>query len=181
MSRKILFVLTALLLFSMPSFADNITTGQWYEFLFNNTTGATTGCSSSTCVPSSGGDSVFAPNPAWVITLAGPATLTVTDAFLAVDQFQVFDNAVSLGTTSTPGGGSCSGDSSDPAVCVTNANISKGFFGLGAGVNDITINHIAGEPGAAYFRVDAVPEPGAWVLFGGLLVSLLWVRRLVRA
>lgn len=61
--------------------------GQWYEFGFGAPVGPATKCTAATCVPSSGGNSVFADDPPWTFTApAAGAVLTVTDAFRMRDQ-----------------------------------------------------------------------------------------------
>src|SRR6266508_3953532 len=85
--------------------------GLWQEFHFAGTGSFATACGS--CVPSSAGNSQFAPAPPWTFNLGGPGTLTVTDAFVRGDVFEAFDFGVSLGTTSAvPTDAGC--NSSDP-------------------------------------------------------------------
>ncbi|MGE5293472.1 MAG: hypothetical protein ACM3VT_01455 [Solirubrobacterales bacterium] len=151
--------------------------GPWYEFGFDTEGGfATTGELTS---PSSAGNSVFADNPPWTFTTGSDAFLTITDAFLSGDAFEVFDNAVSIGSTPLVTDGVYISD--DPAVCVLSPAISHGAFALGAGDHSITIKVIDMiSSGAGYFRVDAapaVPAPGA-ILLGMLGTGLVgWIRR----
>jgi hypothetical protein len=80
--------------------------------------------------------------------------LTVTDAFLKGDAFEVFDSGVSIGTTpAVPTGSDCG---SDPAVCVNDPAVSHRAFNLGPGPHSITIKAVTSPfgAGAAYFRVD---------------------------
>lgn len=144
----------------------------WYEFSWSGL-GAAGGCDA--CTPSSGGNSQFADAPPW--TFVGPAVLTVTDAFLRGDQFEVFNNLVSLGFTSAPfGSGTCG---SDPVTCLADPSVSSGVFVLGPGAHSITINQLLNDfSGAGYFRVDStVPEPSTWLLMGGSLLGLGLLRR----
>lgn len=135
--------------------------GPWIEFAFGATGSSATGCSPADpagpgCTPSSGGNSVFGAAPPWTFT-ASPdgATLTVTDAFLRGDRFEIFDFGASIGTTSAVGTGGDCGDNPDP--CLADPLVSHGIFPLGPGPHSITIKASASPfgSGAAYFRVDA--------------------------
>jgi PEP-CTERM motif len=163
----------------------------WGEFQFGTPPDAAVACFG--CVPSAGGNSFFLDAPPW--TFSGPAILVVTDAFIAVDRFQVFDNLVSLGLTSAPSGvtpAQCdagpAGDTSNPVFCFQDANYSHGVFALGDGSHSLTINHTAGIAGAAYFCAQGpsncgvkLPEPSAMFLMGSGLVGLAaWGRRRLR-
>ena len=102
------------------------------------------------CVLGAGAESATA--PPW--TFSGATILKVTDAFAVGDRFEVFDNNVSIGSTSVPVGGS-PGCGNDPDPCFADTNFSSGTFVLGAGAHSITIKLIAGlSSGAYYFRVD---------------------------
>jgi len=166
--------------------------GPWFEFAFTGVGVPATGCAPADpggpfCIPSSGGNSVFADAPPWTFTApSAGATLTVTDAFLTGDVFTVLDFGVPIGTTSAPGADDC-GD--DPAICVTNPAVSSGVFNLGPGPHSITITPAASpfDGGVAYFRVDAaaggrpVPTLSGLGLLGVVLllgaVGSLAVRR----
>lgn len=147
-----------------PSLTGPIPTGgPWIEFAFTGTGSSATGCSPAdpggpSCAPSSGGNSVFGGSPPWTFTApAGGATITVTDAFLRGDQFDIFDNGNPIGTTSAPATtGSC-GDNPDP--CLADPQVSHGVFSVGAGAHSITIKAKASPfgAGAAYFRIDQAP------------------------
>jgi hypothetical protein len=130
--------------------------GPWNEFLFADPGSFATGCQGGACVPSSGGNSVFADDPPWTFTApAEGATLTVTDVAWLGDQFEIFDFGTQLGATSTPQdlGGDC-GD--DPEVCITDPRVSQGLFSLSPGPHEITIRAKLSPfgVGAAHFRVD---------------------------
>jgi hypothetical protein len=105
--------------------------------------------------------------------------LTVTDAFLPGDEFEVFDLGLSLGATSPAILGASCGN--DPVPCLDDPRVSQGIFLMRPGAHEITIRPTVTPigPGAAYFRVDvttapvAVPEPGAlWLMGSG--VAFLW-------
>lgn len=158
--------------------------GPWQEFLFT-TVGVNAGACTS-CTPSSGGNSVFAPASPWTFACPWAACqLTVQDAFLRGDSFNVFDNAVLIGSTSlVAASGSCPGDATNPDVCATDPLTSRGTFILLPGPHSITIqpNVSPFGGGAAYFRIDPAPNTPvptlsewAMILMAALLVGFgLW-------
>lgn len=107
-------------------------------------------------------------------TLTGPATLDVTDAFIDGDQFDVLDNNVSIGMTSTPTDtGAFQGD---PDAAFADPDWSSGTFSLGSGGHSITIRLTAAatgfNDGCGYLRaMPAVPATPAWAL-AALVVAL---------
>jgi hypothetical protein len=172
---KALLTVSLLFVIGIPAFAGPVNTDQWYEFEFAGIDTFATACTG--CTPSSGGNSVYADDPPWTFTTANDRYLIVTDAFLHVDQFEVYDFNTSIGLTSAPSNSDLGGTTDNPALALLDAGYSKGFFSLGPGNHSITIEHIAGIPGAAYFQVSSVPEPSTLLLLSGGLAALAYLRR----
>jgi hypothetical protein len=134
--------------------------GPWQEFGFTGVAVPATGCfpadpAGPGCVPSSGGNSVFADAPPWTfVAPAGGTVLTVTDAFLRGDVFRVFDFGAPIGDTSAVAVGGACGD--DPVPCLADPLVSSGVFPLAAGPHSITIAPTVSPfgGGAAYFGLD---------------------------
>ncbi|MEO2090110.1 MAG: hypothetical protein ABGY75_11510, partial [Gemmataceae bacterium] len=134
----------------------------WNKFYFGGTGSFATG-------GASGGEPNTFPSlssPPW--TFFGPADIRVTDAFLAGDQFAVYDFGVLIGTTS--GGVSTGGTDIDPVLAFANPIYGKGVFSVGGGNHSITIQAVTSPfgGGGAFFQVVATPEPLSVVVFGGL-------------
>jgi len=116
-------------------------------------------------------------------TLAANAILTIVDGFFAGDQFEVFSNAVSLGTTSAPVTPSTNtGMNFDAALA--DGQHSFGQFNLGPGAYLISMNVLGRSPGTGLhlgaIRLDmaAVPVPaGGALLLSGLGIAALLRRR----
>jgi hypothetical protein len=121
--------------------------GPWLEFGFGATGSFATGCAPAdpaglSCVPSSGGNSAFLDAPRSTLTVPPTwAQLTVTDAFAAGDQFEVYESNTPIGTTSSVpvSGASCS----DPDICSTAPEFSHGVFTLAPGAHSLTIAAVA--------------------------------------
>lgn len=139
--------------------------GSWNEFSFTTAGVFAKGCAPADpgglgCVPSSSGNSHFVGAPPW--TFVAPSdgvTLTVTDAFLKGDIFEVDDKGIPIGNTSAvPMNPATCG--SDPVPCLADPTVSHGVFNLGPGAHSITIKAVASPygGGAAYFRVDVKQE-----------------------
>jgi hypothetical protein len=164
----------------------------WGEFLFDVAGADAVGCAPDNCTPSIAGNSFPLDEPPWIFSGAG--VLIVQDAFFRGDQFEVFDNNVSLGLTSDPDliddpdfGPGCG---SDPVVCFSDPNSSRRIFVLDDTAHSFTIR-VAASPfggGAAYFCINtsendcgviaAVPEPASMFLLGFALIGAwCWSRR----
>jgi hypothetical protein len=167
-SRTLRFFIVAILLGAVfgaaPSIqADPIVVGgNWYEFQFTVSGSQASAC--TICFPSVAGNSQFAPNPPWTFTLSQAGVITVTDAFNRGEAFDVFDFGVLIGSTPfVPAFDFCS---TDPVVCLADPTVSHGVFMLAPGPHSITIVARISTigNGAAYFRVDEVPEPTTLLL-----------------
>ena len=134
---------------------DTYIGGPWLEFLFRGPGTLAEPCFGA-CVPSSGGNSVEVTTfPPWTFSLPfGGGTLTVTDAFLYGDTFDIFDFGGYIGSTSLVMQGGACGD--DPAICFPDPLSSSGVFWMVPGFHSIDILTWLGPfgGGAAYFRVD---------------------------
>ncbi|MEP7364097.1 MAG: PEP-CTERM sorting domain-containing protein [Acidobacteriota bacterium] len=173
--NKLLFLAT-LVLTSSPAFSAAIATdGTYYEFGFAGVGSSGTACAG--CTPTNPASDPTV-DPPW--TFSGPGTLFVLDLFLSVDQFDLYDFGVLLGTTSVPtSGGGCG---NDIACAILDAQYSRGTFLLGGGNHSLTIVQTAGQTGAAVFSVNAgeVPEPSSYALLGLGLAALLGRKHLLR-
>jgi len=163
-----------------PAIGGPIAMGVFQEFAFTTAGTPATGCDPADpagpfCIPSSGTPTTFLNAPPWTfVAPAIGAILTVTDAFQAGDRFQIFDFGASLGMTSVPFGNANCG--SDPVPCLATPGISNGTFLLAAGNHSLSITSTLApsEGGVGYLRVDPVPEPGTWALFGAGSALAFW-------
>ncbi|MFA5982577.1 MAG: hypothetical protein WC782_01030 [Methylococcaceae bacterium] len=127
----------------------------------------------------------------FVFNLTNAANLTVVDGGFAGDEFEVFDNGVSLGFTSTATNSDPSSVSTNFAAALADSNYSRGVFLLGAGEHDITgllslSATVSGIPdfnltvgAVSLSNVSQVPVPAAFGLFllGNALLGLVSRRR----
>jgi hypothetical protein len=165
------FALAGCALASSPASAGPIATGDWLEFGFTDVGALATGCDPADpagpfCISSSGTPTNPLDAPPWTFTAPGGGVqLTVTDAFLSGDRFQLFDFGVSIGLTSLPAAGIAVDCGDDPVPCLANPAMSHGVFLLGAGNHSLTLRPtLSLGGGSGYLRVDVVPEPATLLL-----------------
>jgi|GEM_PF-1611529 len=100
------------------------------------------------------GPGVFNSEGPFTFTVGSAGFLDVTDAFVAGDQFEVYDDGVLVGTTSYPL--SDVDSTEDPDVAFSDPRWSSGSFQLGPGGHSITVRVIRTPPdfpdGGAFMR-----------------------------
>ena len=182
LSASLLTLFLASLPLSVQASPVNINT--WYTFGWNDGVGSAL-VNGTGFGPITNPSGTPAPDPPWTFTLAVPEVLRVQDTFLSGDQFQMFDNAVSLGLTSLPTQGFDCG--SDLSCAIANPAFSSGAFLLSAGPHSITGTvtlAVLADGGAAAFIIgrvsSTVPLPVTLPLFAsglGVLGLLGWRRK----
>jgi hypothetical protein len=162
--------------------AGPITTdGQWYEFLFLDASSGGVCLNGNGCTPSSGGNSVPADDPPWTFNATNPVNLTVTDAFLYGDAFNVYDFGVLIGSTPAVAIGGDSG-LSDPNLALLDPKLSHASFLLSSGSHSITlVAYQTFSQGCGYFRASSVPEPSTLLLLSSALAGVGLLRRRFRS
>jgi hypothetical protein len=131
--------------------------GPWLEFSFGEEGSFAQGCAPADpagqdCTPSSAGNSVFGGPPPFTFTLPDAGgVLTVTDAFLTGDEFEVFDFGVSIGrTSSVASDGSCAPDATNPDDCSEDPASSSAAFAVGPGDHESCALQLAETPPCSY-------------------------------
>ena len=182
-------LLSAVVLCSASVFGGSITPGTtWYEFDFGLATSPAVGCGDpgTNCTTTQNPVADKTNTVPWTFTLAGTGSIFVLDLGAIGDQFQIFDNLISLGLTSAI----TAGDGTNPCgfdiACANgDSRYSRGLFALGSGFHSITIDVIQNAAGStagqAVFQVTpvsaSVPDTGASVLlFGISLVVILFTQ-----
>jgi hypothetical protein len=179
--NNLLIALLLVFISSTPALASAIGQDAWYEFGFDpNHSPIAAGCQPAdpTGVPCRVGiGSTFLGSNPWTITTGSPVEMTVTDALLAGDFFDVFDFGVLIGSTPSvaPSGSDCG---LNPSICVEAPGISHASFVLPAGAHSITIGvHAAQILGEGFFHLDTVPEPSTFGVTALLLLAILLAGR----
>lgn len=181
-------LVAGLFLFATPAFAGPIVVDTYYEFGFTDAGTSATGCDPDDpagpfCIPSSGTPTTFLDAPAWTFTSgATGSTLSVTDAFLSGDRFQIFDFGASIGLTSMFVADTDCGD--DPVPCLADPGMSHGVFALASGAHSLTIVPVLSDGGGSGYLFlqdgggpQAVPEPATLILFATGAATALYRRR----
>jgi hypothetical protein len=163
---------------AVPGSATTIVLNQWYAGLWNPSNQVLVNESDLTGFPATVTDP--GPNP-WDFTAAFITHLIITDLGRDGDSFDVFDNSISIGSTSVPSN-DFSTCGNDPDVCVVDPKFSHGDFVLAPGSHSITMSiktHATDSvAGNNAFMVSTVPEPGSAALIaGGVALLLFRLRR----
>ena len=162
---------------ALPALADPIPFNTFLQFSFAEAGTAAAGCDPADpaggfCF-SSDPATAFIGAPAWTfVAPTGGVTLTVIDAFLSGDRFEIFDFGANLGLTSNPVDGSDCGDS--PLPCLADPSMSSAVLALGAGAHSLTIVPLLapGGGGSAFLQVSTIPEPTSALLLSLGLAGL---------
>ncbi|MCB0063031.1 MAG: hypothetical protein KDE19_12990 [Caldilineaceae bacterium] len=151
-------------------FPGSSSSADWQLFVWNTEINSlATGCSPADpdgVIPCGavdlGRNSSYAGTPPWDYDApAEGAMLKVVDIANGGDEFEIFDNDVSIGhTSSSQGDAYCPvPEGGDPGICFGQEGISSGEFALASGAHSITIKPENGsDVGVAYFRLETIPQ-----------------------
>ena len=165
----------------------------WYEFYWDSgtyepsTNVPTSGCTdvNAFCPIDPPYDVTWTDDPPWTYT-AGPlgAWFIITDVADAGDDFNVYDNLnLILVTPTVPANGYVCGttdtDYVDPAVCVSDPNMSHGEVYLTPGPHSLTIlaRDAPFGDGVGDFQIVPLPEPALSALSGAVIIGLACLKR----
>lgn len=181
--RRILCVLAFGALFAAArAHAGPIQSGVYYSFSFSDATPEVRGCAPEDalgdfCIPGFETPTQNLDAPPWTFTFGRISTLTIVDAFLSGDRFEVFNFGVSLGVTSIPAVDADCGD--DPLACLAEPGMSRLKVTLPAGSYSLTLSTVAAPngSGSGYLHVAEAPEPATVSLAGAVLFTLAFAVR----
>jgi hypothetical protein len=158
-----------------------IANGEWNEFNVDDFSATSQGLEWVDLNDSNSPNFGSALNYQFTINNGFKGFLSVVDAGLAGDQFQVFNNGQSIGlTSSTTNMSDYSNNFSDN---LANVNFSSGVFLLTEGTYNITgalfssLQPFNATNGALKLDITPVPLPGAYGLFLGGISFLAFMRR----
>lgn len=157
--------------------AGPIQQGTFYSFSFSDATPEVRGCAPEDalgdfCIPGFETPTQNLDAPPWTFTFGRISTLTIVDAFLSGDRFEVFNFGVSLGVTSLPAADADCGD--DPLACLAEPGMSRLKVTLPPGSYSLTLSTVAAPngSGSGYLHVAEAPEPSTVSLAGAVLFVL---------
>jgi len=158
-----------------------VANGDWNEFNVNDEFSTTQGVEWIDFNDSNSPDFGSALTYQFTIASGFKGLLSVVDAGVAGDSFQIFNNGQSVGFTSNTN--NTIEYSNDFNSNLTNANFSSGVFALNEGSYNIsgalfsTLQPFNATNGALKLEVTSVPLPGTFGLLAGGLSLLAFLRR----
>jgi hypothetical protein len=187
MKKKILLLTLLIVAFSaLPVYAGAVGFNQWYEFGFGQATSeAFNGELTVSPTPQTTPATLKADDPDWTYTTVSPvgSRITVVDAFLYGDVFEVWIDGSAVGSTTNVANTGLSSGISNPDLALGDSGLSRGFFSAGPGAHSFTIfvtqNALNNTSGAAFFKVEecGIPVPPSVYLLGSGLLGLFGLRR----